>query len=144
MSNRYDRLLSLSSFSKEDLKTLQSKNVLIIGVGGVGQHIATYLVTNGVEHIAIVDFDNVENKSDFEINGSVLLRDLKEDLHIPLESNINETIGGWFAEQIDRMPQTGDTVEFEGFLFSIKKIQAHRVERIQISKLQKKEEEAEE
>ena len=65
----------------------------------------------------------------------MLLRDLKEDLHIPLESNINETIGGWFAEQIDRMPQSGDTVEFEGFLFTIKKIQAHRVERIQISKL---------
>ena len=83
----------------------------------------------------VFDFDNVEDKSNFTINGSVLLRDLKEDLHIPLESSINETIGGWFAEQIDRMPQSGDTVEFEGFLFTIKKIQAHRVERIQISKL---------
>ena len=65
----------------------------------------------------VFDFDNDENKADFKINGSVLLRYLKEDLHIPLESNINETIGGWFAEQIDRMPQTGDTVEFEGFIF---------------------------
>lgn len=83
----------------------------------------------------VFDFDNVEDKSNFTINGSVLLRDLKEDLHIPLESSINETIGGWFAEQIDRMPQSGDTVEFEGFLFTIKKIQSHRVERIQISKL---------
>ena len=92
----------------------------------------------------VFDFDNVENKADFEINGSVLLRDLKEDLHIALESNINETIGGWFAEQIDRMPQTGDTVEFEGFLFSVKKIQSHRVERIQIIKLQNKEEEVKE
>ena len=83
----------------------------------------------------VFDFDNVEDKTNFTINGSVLLRDLKEDLHIPLESSINETIGGWFAEQIDRMPQSGDTVEFEGFLFTIKKIQSHRVERIQISKL---------
>ena len=60
MSSRYDRLLSLSSFSKEDLKVLQSKKVLIIGAGGVGQHVATYLVTNGVEHLTIVDFDKVE------------------------------------------------------------------------------------
>ena len=90
----------------------------------------------------VFDFDNVEDKSDFEINGSVLLRDLKEDLHIALESNINETIGGWFSEQIDRMPQSGDTVEFEGWLFTIRKIQSHRVERIQISKLP--DEEAEE
>ena len=87
----------------------------------------------------VFDFDNVENKSDFEINGSVLLRDLKEDLHIPLESNINETIGGWFSEQIDRMPAAGDTVEFEGWLFAVKKIQSHRVERIHISKLPQEE-----
>ncbi len=92
----------------------------------------------------VFDFDNIEDKNDFEINGSVLLRDLKEDLHIGLESNINETIGGWFSEQIDRMPENGDTVEFEGWLFTIKKIQAHRVERIQISKLPSVEEEAEE
>ncbi len=93
----------------------------------------------------VFDFDTVEDKSDFEINGSVLLRDLKEDLHIALESNINETIGGWFAEQIDRMPEAGDTIDFEGWRFTIKKIQAHRVERIQILKLETEdEEEAEE
>ena len=83
----------------------------------------------------VFDFDSVENKSDFEINGSVLLRDLKEDLRISLESNMNETIGGWFTEQIDRMPAAGDSVEFEGWLFTVKKIQSHRIERIQISKL---------
>jgi len=70
MSSRYDRLLSLSSFSEEDLKTLQSKKVLIIGVGGVGQHIATYLVTNGVENLTIVDFDDVEISN---LNRQILL-----------------------------------------------------------------------
>ena len=70
MSNRYDRLLSLSSFSKEDLKVLQGKKVLIIGVGGVGQHVATYLVTNGVERLTIVDFDNVELSN---LNRQILL-----------------------------------------------------------------------
>ncbi|BDC92907.1 hemolysin family protein [Treponema bryantii] len=91
----------------------------------------------------VFDFDNVEDKTDFEINGSVLLRDLKEDLHIALESNINETIGGWFSEQIDRMPSAGDTVEFEGWLFTIKKIQSHRVERILISRIAAENEETE-
>lgn len=91
----------------------------------------------------VFDFDNVEDKTDFEINGSVLLRDLKEDLHIALESNINETIGGWFSEQIDRMPSAGDIVEFEGWLFTIKKIQSHRVERIQISRIAAENEETE-
>ena len=70
MSNRYDRLLSLSSFSNEDLETLQSKKILIIGAGGVGQHVATYLVTNGVEHLTIVDFDNAEFSN---LNRQILL-----------------------------------------------------------------------
>ena len=43
------------------------------------------------------------------------------------------------------MPAVDDEVDFEGWLFTIKKIQAHRVERIQISKIQNEEdEEAEE
>ena len=92
----------------------------------------------------VFDFDNVEDKSNFVINGSVLLRDLKEDLHISLESNINETIGGWFAEQIDRMPVANDTLDFEGWRFTIKKIQAHRVERIQIEKIAVEDSEGEE
>ena len=70
MSNRYDRLLELSSFTKEDLKTLHSKKVLILGVGGVGQHVSTYLVTNGVEHITILDFDKVEISN---LNRQILL-----------------------------------------------------------------------
>ena len=73
MESRYDRLLSLSSFSKEDLLTLQSKKVLIIGAGGVGQHVATYFVTNGIEHLTILDFDKVEMSN---LNRQILLSEL--------------------------------------------------------------------
>ena len=83
----------------------------------------------------VFDFDEVENKNDFEINGSVLLRDLQEDLHIELVSNINETIGGWFSERIDRMPQKGDVVEYQFWRFTVVKIQSHRIERMRIQKI---------
>lgn len=84
----------------------------------------------------VFDFDSVEDKTDFEINGSVLLRVLKEALHIPLESAINETIGGWFTEQLNRMPQEKDSIDFEGWTFVVIKIQSHRIERIKIMKQQ--------
>ena len=80
----------------------------------------------------VFDFDSVEDKKDFEINGSVLLRVLSEDLKIKLDSAINETIGGWFTEQINRMPSAGDTLEYQGWVFEVKKIQAHRIERMRI------------
>jgi len=91
----------------------------------------------------VFDFDVVENKKDFEINGSVLLRDLQEDLRIELTSNINETIGGWFTEQIDRMPKAGDQIEYQGWCFKVVKIQSLRIERMRIQKLAS-EDEAEE
>lgn len=83
----------------------------------------------------VFDYDAVEDKQNFEINGSVLLLDLKEDLHIPLESNINETIGGWFTEQLNRMPEPEDSITFEGWTFTVKKIQAHRIERMMIQQV---------
>ena len=70
--NRYQRLLDLSSFSKEKLSILQSKKVLLIGVGGVGEYVATSLVTNGVENLTIVDFDQVELSN---LNRQILLEE---------------------------------------------------------------------
>lgn len=88
----------------------------------------------------VFDFDSVEDKTCFEINGSVLLRALRNDLHLPLESDINETIGGWVIEQLNRMPKNGDTFESEGWKFTVVKIQSHRIERVRIEKMQEEEE----
>lgn len=79
-------------------------------------------------------FEEMENQDDFEINGSVLILDLQNALNIPFESKINETIGGWFTEQIDRMPEAGDFVDYRDYRFVVKKIQSRRIERIQIIK----------
>lgn len=79
-------------------------------------------------------FEEIENQDDFEINGSVLILDLQEALSIPFESKINETIGGWFTEQIDRMPEAGDSVDYKDYRFVVKKIQSRRIERIEIIK----------
>lgn len=88
----------------------------------------------------VFDYDSVEDKNEFEINGSVLLRDLQVSLHIPMESKINETVAGWFIEHINRMPENGDRFEYEGYLFTVEKIQAHRIERMSIKKLMLEEE----
>lgn len=67
---RYSRLLELENISEENLLSLAQKKVLVIGVGGVGQHISTYLVTNGVTNITIVDYDVVEMSN---LNRQILL-----------------------------------------------------------------------
>ena len=83
----------------------------------------------------VFEYNSIEDKNDFEINGLVLLSVLKKDLHIDLDSKINETIGGWFTEQINRMPQTGDKITFQGWTFTVQKIQSNRIERIKLQKV---------
>lgn len=73
--SRYDRLLQLSTFSEEKLELLSKKRILLVGVGGVGQYVATSLITNGIKHLTIVDFDKVELSN---LNRQILLREEDE------------------------------------------------------------------
>ncbi len=68
--SRYDRILELSSFNKDKLEILHNTKVIVIGAGGVGQHVLTYLVTNGIKEIMFVDFDKVEISN---LNRQILL-----------------------------------------------------------------------
>ncbi|MCR5063967.1 MAG: hemolysin family protein [Treponema sp.] len=83
----------------------------------------------------VFDFDAVENKNDFEIDGSVLIKDLKKILKINLNSTISETVAGWFTEQLNRIAETGDSVEFEDWKFTVTKKQAHRIEMLRITQI---------
>ena len=68
--SRYSRTLELSTFSEEKLAILKSTKVLVIGAGGVGQTVATFLVTNGVENLTVCDFDVAEISN---LNRQILL-----------------------------------------------------------------------
>ena len=61
--------------------------------------------------------------------------DLKQELHVNFESEINETLGGWLCEKLDRMPVNDDVVSFEGWSFTIKKMLNRHVETVQIKKI---------
>lgn len=68
--DRYQKILNLSTFGETKLNNLKKFNILVIGAGGVGQHVLTYLVTNGVEHVTFIDFDFVELSN---LNRQILL-----------------------------------------------------------------------
>lgn len=54
----FDRLISL--IGDENLKKIQEKKVLLIGVGGVGTYALESLVRNGFVDITIIDFDTID------------------------------------------------------------------------------------
>lgn len=60
--NKYlDRIETL--VSKEKMKQLKKKKVLICGVGGVGSFVAEGLARSGVGHITLCDFDIIDESN---------------------------------------------------------------------------------
>ena len=54
----FDRIIKL--IGEEQFKTIQSKHILLIGVGGVGSAALETLVRSGFQNIEIIDYDNVD------------------------------------------------------------------------------------
>ena len=78
-----------SLIGKQDLKLLNSKHVLVCGVGGVGSFVAEALARSGIGKLTLIDFDKIDssnlnrqlmtNKNNI---GQVKVDELKKHLEI--------------------------------------------------------------
>ena len=57
---RFSRQIMLAEIGEDGQKKLATSSVLVIGVGGLGAPLITYLASCGVGHIGIIDHDHVE------------------------------------------------------------------------------------
>lgn len=57
----FDRLEAL--IGKDNLDLISSKRIIVFGIGGVGGHVVESLVRSGIEDIAIVDGDTIEESN---------------------------------------------------------------------------------
>lgn len=57
---RYARNLSLEGVGEKGQRRLLSSRVLVVGAGGLGSPLISYLAAAGVGHIGIADYDRVE------------------------------------------------------------------------------------
>src|SRR5574344_1069195 len=79
-----------------------------------------------------IPLGKIKNTSDFTVSGNTLLSDLEGILHLPFESSINETIGGWMEEKLDRMPLEGDAVSYSGYRFTALSVDTRRIGQVHI------------
>lgn len=64
------------------------------------------------------------------LDGSTLLDDVNELLHIKLASNDNDTIAGFICERLGVIPVAGDYVKESGFLFYVARMDGRRVAQV--------------
>ncbi|MEQ9439744.1 MAG: molybdopterin-synthase adenylyltransferase MoeB [Cyclobacteriaceae bacterium] len=60
---RYSRHLIIPEFNIEGQRKLKAAKVLVVGTGGLGAPLLSYLVAAGVGNIGIVDFDTVDDSN---------------------------------------------------------------------------------
>lgn len=89
--------------------------------------------SSGSDSVAADDNINENGKpNDFTVDGSELLTDVSEKIGITLSSQINETLGGWIEEKLDRLAIAGDTVFYDGWEFTVQSVEARRIVQVRV------------
>lgn len=67
----------------------------------------------------------------YRVYGSASTDDLFEFLHLDCETDAS-TVNGWIAQHLDRIPQAGDSFQYQGISFWVTKAGGNRAEEIRV------------
>lgn len=88
------------------------------------------------EEIAIIKRDD----GSLLIDGSILIDELKEHLHINFEDEENySTLGGFMMYKLNRIPKAGDKFEYKSYMFEIVDMDAKRVDKVLVTRIENSE-----
>jgi CBS domain containing-hemolysin-like protein len=78
---------------------------------------------------------NEESPGSFVIDGLVALDDLRERLSLALADEPYDTVGGMVFGRLGRVAKVGDTLEIEGFKFTVTQVDGRRVAQVRVQKV---------
>ncbi len=81
----------------------------------------------------------IKNKTSDEVDGLIRLVDLNEQLGIKIESRFAETLGGYILEQLDCIPEPGNSISSNGYRFTVTKMDEHRIAKVLFRELKEEE-----
>jgi len=89
------------------------------------------------------EFDNLADEPELEESGSLVLdgatslRDMESEYEVVLPRDEGfETLAGFVMARLQRIPQPGDAVEFEGRRFSVEQMDAYRIAKVKLEKIE--------
>lgn len=85
------------------------------------------------------EIEKIENG--YSISGLVLVEDVNDLLHINLDFEMADTMGGWFYNNAGSKPEVNQFIEQEGYTFTAQEVDNIRITRIKIEKTPNNDEE---
>lgn len=87
------------------------------------------------EHDEVEEDIEQVNENLFVVDGSESIDDFSKFFDIEFESD-SVSVGGWISEQLGKIPEEGDTFDFENIRVTVTVTDSHRVESAQIVKIE--------
>lgn len=126
-----------------------SKSQMVIVIDEYGQTAGLIAMEDILEEIVgdIKDeYDEEQNQIQqkgqdrFVIDGMSKLEDLEKQFGISFDEEFFDTMNGFMISKMDRIPEVGDqfSVEVDGYLFQIMKVKNHKIDKVTVRKLEKK------
>ncbi|MDE5778867.1 MAG: hemolysin family protein [Lachnospiraceae bacterium] len=83
------------------------------------------------------DLDELENvtalsENHYEVEASMKLNDLSDEIGIILESEDYDSLGGYVIELLDHLPTVGETVKKDGITLKVVSMDKNRIDRVSI------------
>jgi CBS domain containing-hemolysin-like protein len=82
------------------------------------------------------DAVKLNNQGHFVIDALAPMEEIAETLGIEAPEGEHETLSGFMMEQLGRIPETGEVLEYGGYLFTVEAADPRRIERVRAEKIQ--------
>ncbi len=91
-----------------------------------------------------VEEDISENKGIYTVSGSMDPEELFEELEMDIEEVPYATLSGWIMDELNKVPEEGDTFDSNGYRFTVETVDGMRVDTAVVEKIEPKTETEEE
>ncbi len=83
-----------------------------------------------------VEEDMSESKGVYTVSGSMDPEELFEELEMDIEEVPYATLSGWIMDELNKVPEVGDTFENSGYRFTVETVDGMRVDTAIVEKLE--------
>lgn len=129
----YERTIAL--IGEDNLNKIKSKNILVLGVGGVGGYAIETLIRSGIQNITIVDYDKIDysninrqiiakstNIGNYKVNEwKERIKDINKDIKVKIikEKITKDNINILFEDNYDYIIDACDTIIVKKLLIKL-------------------------
>ena len=86
---------------------------------------------------SLADEPELEDSGSLVLDGATNLRDMESEYEVLLPRDEGfETLAGFVMAKLQRIPQAGDAVVFEGWKYTVEQMDAYRIEKVKLEKIE--------